>query len=57
MNSKIFKTIEIEVPTIPNYIRVGKQMIEVANFTEDEIKAIGKAWTEKLLEKQKRGKL
>jgi len=60
MESKLFKGQEIHIPDTPNFIRIGERgfnvnLIPIANFTEDEILAIGKAWTENLLKKQRKG--
>ena len=51
------KGLEIKCPTVPNFIKVGEQGISVAEFTEDELKGIGKMWTASLLENARKRKL
>lgn len=52
------KKLAVTIPSVPNYIMVGKQMHSVALFSDDELREIGKEWIEKLVmharEKRKR---
>lgn len=45
----------VRIPEPPNFLKVGNQMIEIANFTVKELKEIGRIYTENLLEKRCRG--
>jgi hypothetical protein len=55
MEKKLFKTIEIKIPSIPNFIRVGKnnEVYPIKDFTETELREIGEEWTRQLIEKGK----
>ena len=52
------KEIEVFIPSVPNFIQVGKGAtpLGIEMFTEAELRQIGKDWTEKLVEvaKEKR---
>lgn len=55
MNTRV----ELEVPKTCNFVkRVGGKPISIADIDEETLKAIGKTWTENLIEnaKMKRGK-
>lgn len=50
---------EITQPTVPNFLQVrigSKEVIEVAvkDFSEEELREVGKRWTEDLVAKAKR---
>jgi hypothetical protein len=52
------KSIEMELPSLPNFIRSkeetkdsGSAVVDIASFTDDELKAIGIEWTHALIEK------
>ena len=47
------KELTVHLPIVPNFIKVGTEDVPVADFTEAELKEIGKEWTVKLLEKAK----
>ena len=54
---------EIQIPTLPNFLRIGKSGIEdesvvlpLSDFTEDELQEIGMEWTKQLIAKSKVGK-
>ena len=51
------KNIEMELPSLPNFIRAKETMkgqersvIDVADFSDEELREIGKEWTEALIE-------
>jgi len=53
------KSIEVEIPAIPSFIKLNLgtkntqenyNNIPIQDFTDSELKKIGKEWTEKLLE-------
>lgn len=52
--------IEIEVPAIPNFVRnlvKGRDkaiLVPISDFTEEELRQIGKEWTEKLVKQAKK---
>lgn len=50
------KSVGVKVPRVPNFIAVGSEYIAIANFTDNELRVIGKAWTNQLVElaKQRR---
>lgn len=54
MESKLFKNIPVEIPSVPNFIKVGNSTFPIKEFTEEELKDIGNEWTKKLIEKSKR---
>lgn len=35
------KSIKVEVPVVPNYIRVGKLLADIKDFTDDQLKELG----------------
>jgi hypothetical protein len=62
MKKTVIKTIkkvqlvEVEIPLVPNYIRVKgeKAVFSVRDFTEAELKKIGAEWTKALITKSKK---
>lgn len=46
------KEFDIECPKVPNFLRVEgmKKVVPVTDFSEKELKAVGKMWTEALIE-------
>lgn len=50
----ITKKLNITIPMTPNFIAVGKQSFPVCEFSDEELMAIGKQWTDELLEKARR---
>lgn len=44
------KALDVKVPGLPNFIMVGKEYVPLSNFTEAELRAIGKEWTDALVE-------
>lgn len=53
------KAVEVHIPSVPNFIMVGddKKAVSTQNFTEDELREIGKEWTEKLVKHAKAKRL
>lgn len=52
----MIKTIEvtIEIPETPNFIRYGdRKTLPVSDFTEKELREIGRQWTGGLVKKSK----
>ena len=47
----IKKEEQVEIPSIPKFIKVGKKWWSIKDFTEDELKTIGKAWLENFVAK------
>ena len=50
------KKIEMKVPNTPNFIQVGENWIPVQNFTDKELKEIGRQWLINLLNKANKRK-
>ncbi len=48
------KKVEVTLPTTPNFIKVGNGYISVLDFTEKELKEIGRKWTEELIAKRRK---
>lgn len=49
--------ITIEVPDTPNFLRYGdRKVLPISDFTEAELREIGKQWTESLVKKAKKRK-
>jgi hypothetical protein len=51
MKKSIYKNMPIEIPSTPDFIKVGEAMCSISTFTEDELQNIGKMWTINLIEK------
>jgi hypothetical protein len=50
MMAIIKKTFVVQVPTVPNFIKVGNgDTVSIADFSNKELRAIGSEWTSKLL--------
>lgn len=45
------KEIKVEIPSTPNFIKVGEVVVSIEDFTDEELKELGKEWTEDLLKK------
>lgn len=45
------KKIKIQIPDTPNFIRTDYKILPITDFTVDELKEIGKEWTENLIRK------
>lgn len=50
------KSIEIKTPRVPNFILTDYKPIPIENFTEEELREIGKDWTEELVRHAKHRK-
>lgn len=48
------KKFTIMIPSTPNFIKVGEQNLSIADFSEAELKAIGRAWTDELIKAGKK---
>lgn len=44
--------IGIEIPLRPNFIRTNLGMLPISDFSEKELRNIGKDWTKLLIEKR-----
>ena len=55
MKQTITTTIEVHVPMTPNFLLTGddNKPVSISNFTEKELREIGRQWTAKLIEKAK----
>lgn len=49
------KTIRIKTPSVPNFIMAegDVEKLSIADFTPDELRAIGDLWTQSLIERAK----
>ena len=47
------KEVNIEIPSVPNFISVGSDRLSITEFSDEELREIGKLWTEKLIERSK----
>lgn len=47
--STVTKKLEVKTPMVPNFLQVGKQVISIAEFSEEELESIGKSWTIRLI--------
>lgn len=43
--------LKAHIPHTPNFIKVGENMIELADFSDEDLRQIGKEWTELLIAK------
>jgi hypothetical protein len=50
---RINKMVGIDVPLVPNFIRVDGQMISIKDFSERALKIVAREWTKQLIEKSK----
>lgn len=44
---------EVEIPMTPNFIKVGDTHKPITDFTDDQLREIGKEWTEALVKKSR----
>jgi hypothetical protein len=45
---------DVQIPSVPNFLRFGDgegQMFDIAALTLDQLKQVGAAWTESLIER------
>lgn len=52
--SVLTKKLEVKLPTTPNFITVGEHTLSIAEFSEPELRAIGRAWTDELVKAGKK---
>ena len=45
--------IDVEIPSIPSFIKVGNDSRSIKDFSEEELRQIGIEWTDKLVERSK----
>lgn len=45
-------TIGVEIPSVPNFIKTNIGMLPISDFSEKELRNIGKDWTKLLIEKR-----
>jgi hypothetical protein len=50
---KLERTVDIEIPRVPNFIKVGGESRSVSTFTDKELESIGRGWTERLIDRAK----
>ena len=56
MKKKLMTLVEIKIPMTPNFIATENgDHIPVTDFSEAELRSIGEAWTEALIEKRRNG--
>ena len=48
------KQIEVKIPEIPNRIQVGRESLQIGEFTVAELEEIGSLWTKKLIDEKKK---
>lgn len=54
MGRKIKVTAEVEVPKVPNFLRMSDgQTLPVSAAREDSLRELGRLWTEALIERAK----
>lgn len=41
----------VVIPLTPSFIKVSEQYVSIDEFTEDELREIGREWTENLIKK------
>lgn len=46
------KTLEVTVPLVPNFIKVGSTMLCISEFTDKELEQLSKLWLEALLQRK-----
>lgn len=50
MSKTITVQAEVRVPQPPNFLRYEDETIDVADISDDSLRALGTAWTDQLLE-------
>jgi len=46
---RIRVTADIQVPAVPNYLHYGPGSMRVGDVSDDDLRRIGQAWTERLI--------
>lgn len=56
MKKKISKEIEIDLPSLPNFLRSkdGHSAIHISEFSKKELQTIGELWTVALIKRAKK---
>jgi hypothetical protein len=47
---KLKRELDVKLPSRPNFIEVGGVSTSIADFTSEELRAIGTAWTMELID-------
>ena len=47
------KSRAVELPRVPNFLKVGDEIRPVSDFDEESLQAIGVEWTKRLIERSK----
>ena len=42
----------VEIPKTPNYLRCGKNVISIKEFSDEQLKEIGELWVQDLINKK-----
>lgn len=45
------KQVDVETPRVPNFVKVGNEYLPLSDFTDEELRLIGKAWIDALLDR------
>lgn len=51
---RLSKQVEVTIPMLPNFIKMGTELMPLYAFEDSELRAIGEAWTEGLIEQSKK---
>lgn len=54
---KLDKRTTINIPSIPNFIKCGDSVEAIQYFTSEELRKIGKAWTDELVVKARQKRI
>jgi len=44
------KKMSVKCPSVPNFLVVGTHSLSITEFSEEELREVGKEWTERLIE-------
>lgn len=48
------KEVPISIPSLPSFIKVGKEQVSISELKDNELEAIGAEWTKELILSAKR---
>lgn len=51
---EIKKTLKVQLPNTPNFIKIGDAYEHITKFTDEELRTIGAQWTLALVEKARK---
>jgi hypothetical protein len=54
MGKSITVKADVEVPLVPNFLNYNGGTIRIADIAESDLRKIGEAWTEALIEKARK---